>query len=248
MQVLIIEDEPRAANRLHRLVVELDPTVEVLAKIESVRAAISWLSEHESPDLIFMDVRLSDGDCFEILDALDVESPIVFSTAYGEYALRAFAANSIDYLLKPVLRSELKRALDKYRKLTGYRMSREAWPDFQVDPQAPAWRQQFLIAVAGRFTPLKTDNIIAARSYLKATQLIDDSGKEWLVEQSLSEVVASLNPSLFFQVSRQWLLRLAQIEELRRDGSGYKVKLKNLPETITVSRSRVSSLKALLKN
>jgi two-component system response regulator LytT len=246
MRILIIEDEPRAANRLQRLILQLDPAVEVLAKIGTVKGAIEWLSANAAPDLIFMDVRLSDGECFEILDAVSVESPIVFSTAYSEYALQAFAVNSIDYLLKPLVRADLKRALDKYRKLIGYRMSRDAWPDFQVAPQFSSYQQQFLVTVAGRFVPVKITDLIAAKSYLKSTQLIDRASREWLLDKSLSEVMDSLDPGLFFQVSRQWLIRLSEIKELQRGRQGYTIELPGLPDSIKVSRARVAALKRLL--
>jgi two-component system response regulator LytT len=200
------------------------------------------------PDLIFMDVRLSDGDCFEILDAVTVESPIVFSTAYAEYALQAFAVNSIDYLLKPVVRSELKRALEKYQKFAGYRMASDAWPDFRPGSNASRYQQQFLVALAGRFIPIKSASLVAARSYLKATQLIDDEGKEWLLDSSLREVLAALDPNLFIQVSRQALVRLAEVEELRRGSEGYSVKLRSLPGLIQVSRARVAGLKHSLSH
>ncbi len=134
MKVLIIEDEPRAANRLARLIEELAPEVEVLAKIPSVAATVSWLEQNASPDLIFMDVRLEDGESFEILAQTSVDSPIIFCTAYSDYALQAFAVNSIDYLLKPVVRRDLSRALTKYRKFSGYRMASGIWPDRDLLP------------------------------------------------------------------------------------------------------------------
>jgi two-component system response regulator LytT len=244
MKVLILEDEPRAANRLARLIVQIDPNIELLAKIGSVEEAVSWLENNESPDLIFMDVRLSDGDCFNIFDSTVVESPIVFSTAYSEYALRAFAVNSIDYLLKPIVKQDLERALLKYRNLAGYRMAPAAWPDFKAEPSP--YKQQFLIAIGGRFVPVKSDSIVAIRSYLKAVQLVDEAGTEWLLDQSLSEVEAVLDPSVYFRVSRQWLIRLSDVHELRRDGSGYSIQLANLSQTIKVSRAKVSALKKRL--
>jgi DNA-binding LytR/AlgR family response regulator len=246
MQILIIEDEPRAANRLQRLILQLDPGLEVLAKIGTVREAIDWLSVNAAPDLIFMDVRLTDGECFEILDAVVVESPIVFSTAYSEYALQAFAVNSIDYLLKPVVLADLKRALDKYRKLLGYRMSPDAWPDFQAKPLPTLYQQQFLVTIGGRFVPVKTTDLIAAKSYMKATQLIDGAGREWLLDKSLTDVTGSLDPTMFFQVSRRWLVRLSEIKELQRGREGYTIELPGLPDSIKVSRARVAALKRLL--
>ena len=245
MKVLIIEDEPRAANRLARLITQIDPTIEVLEKLPSVKASISWLQNNPGPDLIFMDVRLEDGDCFEIFDAVDLDSPIVFSTAYSEYAVRAFAVNSIDYLLKPVVKAPLIRALSKHKKLMGHKMT--AWPDFNADKGKAAYQRQFLVAVAGRFIPVKIENVIAARSYLKSTQLIDKEGKQWLVDKPLSEVADCLDPLVFFQVSRQWLIKLSELMTLTRKGGQYFLQLSNLDELIKVSRSRVTPLKNALR-
>ena len=196
MKVLIVEDEPRAANRLARLISDLEPSVHILAKLSSIVSTVDWLKNNPSPDLIFMDVRLEDGDCFEIFKLIPVDSPIVFSTAYSEYALQAFAVNSIDYVLKPVTRQQLKRALQKYKKFVGYRMSPDTWPDFRLES---TFQQQFLVAIGGRFVPVRTDQVIAARSYLKATQLIDHEGKQWLLDLGLKDVTARLDPSRFFK-------------------------------------------------
>jgi DNA-binding LytR/AlgR family response regulator len=247
MRVLIVEDEPRAANRLARLIKEVEPAVEVLAKIPSIAGTIEWLDQNTSPDLIFMDVRLEDGESFEILSQKPVDSPIVFCTAYSEYALQAFAVNSIDYLLKPVVRRDLSRALTKYKKLSGYRMASSDWPDFPLEDTAadkgPAYRQQFLVALAGRFRPVQAKDLVAAKSYLKGTQLIDRQAEHWLLDDSLAEIERALDPSEFMRISRQWLVRLSAIQSLTRTGRGYVVILPALAEPITVSRARVNDLK-----
>ncbi len=252
MKVLIIEDEPRAANRLARLIEELAPEVEVLAKIPSIAATVSWLEQNASPDLIFMDVRLEDGESFEILAQTSVDSPIIFCTAYSDYALQAFAVNSIDYLLKPVVRRDLSRALTKYRKFSGYRMASGNWPDFPLEGtdsgKKPPYRQQFLVALAGRFRPVRTADLIAARSYLKGTQLIDRDARHWLLDDSLVETERALDPSQFIRISRQWLIRDSSVQLLTRTGNGYFVTIPGLDKPINVSRARVSSLKDRLNH
>jgi len=252
MKVLIVEDEPRAANRLARLIQDLEPAVEVLAKIPSVDATVAWLEQNASPDLIFMDVRLEDGESFDILARKSVDSPIIFCTAYSDYALQAFAVNSIDYLLKPVVRHELSRALTKYRKFSGYRMASGAWPDFpaeRIDAGGRTeYRQQFLVALAGRFRPVRTAELIAACSYLKGTQLIDRTAGTWLLDDSLREIERVLDPAEFVRISRQCLVREASIQSLARSGNGYIVSLAGLDEPLKVSRARVSPLKARLSH
>ncbi len=247
MKILIVEDEPRAARRLARLIGETDPEAEVVATLGTVAESVAWLGEHAQPDLLFLDVRLADGDCFDILDQIDMQSPIVFCTAYSEYALRAFAVNSIDYLLKPLVAGELRRALAKYKRLAGYRMAPDAWPDFHREAAPPHYQQQFLVAVGGRFIPVKVDELVAARSYLKSVQLLDRAGREWLLDQPLVDVEACLDPALFMRLSRQWLVRLSAISELTRGPDGYAVSLPPLETSLKVSRARVAALKQRLR-
>ncbi len=250
MNILIVEDEPRAANRLARLILKLQAQSRIVAKTPSVATTLDWLDQNTPPDLIFMDVRLEDGDCFEILSQREVVVPIVFCTAYSEYALQAFAVNSIDYLLKPVVPNELSRALGKYRRLNGYRMSSGSWPDFpaegEIEATAPAYRQQFLVALAGQFTPVRTENVIAVRSYLKGSQLIDRHGRQWTLDDSLVEIENVLSPGEFFRLSRQWLVRLTAIASLHRRGDGYFASLGAFDEPLKVSRARVGALKKQL--
>ncbi len=250
MKVLIIEDEPRAANRLARLIAEVQPDIKILDKIPSVAGAVDWLDGHSPPDLIFMDVRLEDGDSFEILSQRKVDSPIIFCTAYSEYALQAFGANSIDYLLKPVVRSKLVSALEKYQRFSGFRMASNNWPQFpperSIDIAAKPYRQQFLVALAGQFTPVRSVDLVAAKSYLKGTQLVDRNGKQWVLDDALAEIEGALDPAEFMRVSRQWLARLTSIKTLSRSTSGYTLALEALDTPIRVSRGRVKGLKQRL--
>ena len=248
--VLIVEDEPRAANRLARLIDEIDPNVVVAAKLPSVAGTLDWLGKNDQPDLIFLDVRLEDGDGFDVLSRARVESPVVFCTAYSEYALRAFAVNSIDYLLKPVVRDDLARALAKFRRYSGYRMRSSRWPDFPPETQTStnptAFRRQFLVAVAGRFHPVRTVDIIAAGTYLKGTKLIDLNARQWVLDDPLVKIEQTLDPAEFIRVSRQWLVRLCSIQSLQRKTSRYRVSLHGFDERIAVSRARIRSLKERL--
>ncbi len=250
MKVLIVEDEPRAANRLERLIEELQPGTEIIGKTPSVAATLLWLDSNGTPDLIFMDIRLEDGDSFEILAKRRIDSPIVFCTAYSGYALQAFAANSIDYLLKPIVRRDLIRALRKYQKFGGFRMSSNEWPDFPAEDAAKSrrntYRQQFLVALAGHFTPVRSTDVIAVRSYLKGSQLIDKNGRQWVLDNSLAEIEEALDPEDFCRISRQWLIRLSAVSSLLKSDGGYKIILNGLAEAVRVSRSRVKEIKARL--
>jgi len=259
LNILIIEDELRAANRLERYIKKIIPTANILAKIPSIRGAISWFDQHSAPDLIFLDVQLEDGESFQILEQRNITSPIIFCTAYSQYALKAFSVNSIDYLLKPIVLTQLERALTKYQRYTGYQMDGPSWPKFpsvlvaegeqgsgEAGPSQKLWRKQFLVAVAGVFTPVSTENVIAAFSYLKGTQLVDKEGKQWPLDESLVEIERDLDDACFFRISRQCLIRLQAVEWLKRSGSSYQLKLYGVTETLTVSRAHVSSLKQRL--
>jgi two-component system response regulator LytT len=252
MNVLIVEDEPRAANRLERLIMELQPATKVLAKTPSVAATLQWLDSNGMPDLIFMDIRLEDGDSFEILAKRRIDSPIVFCTAYSGYALQAFAANSIDYLLKPIVRKDLTRALHKYQKFSGFRMFSGEWPDFPTEDAAKrrrnSYRHQFLVALAGHFTPVRTTDVIAVGSYLKGSQLIDKNARQWVLDDSLAEIEGGLNPDDFCRISRQWVVRVSAVSSLIKSDGGYKVVLIGLTEAVSVSRSRVKGIKARLSD
>ena len=255
MKILIIEDELRAASRLERYIKKVMPRAEILAKIPSIHEALNWFDHHSAPDLIFLDVQLEDGESFEILEQRDITSPIIFCTAYSQYALKAFSVNSIDYLLKPIVLTQLERALTKYQRYAGYRMEGPNWPRFPptiVDQNESLiaqklYRKQFLVAVAGVFTPISTDSIIAAFSYLKGTQLVDSNGKEWQLDESLVEIENGLDAGQFFRISRQCLIRLKSVEWLKRSGSIYHLKLVGLTEVLTVSRGHVPSLKLRLQ-
>jgi len=248
MNLLIIEDEPRAANRLERMIKEVQPKAHILAKIPSVKAAIAWFLAHKSPDIIFMDVRLEDGESFDILSQAKIDAPIVFCTAHADYALRAFEANSIDYLLKPVVSKDLQRALEKYEKFTGFRMKDAVWPNFAADgisSQRP-YKKQFLVAVGQRFTPVLVQDIILVEAYLKGARLIDKYGKEWPLDDPLSTIETMLDPASFMAVSRQNLVRLDAVRQLKARGRFLDVWLEGCPNPVPVSRARVKALKLAL--
>jgi len=251
LNILIVEDEPRAANRLARLIKNIQPNANIINKIPSVMATISWLQANDEPDLIFLDVRLEDGESFDILTQVDIQAPIIFCTAYHDYALRAFSVNSIDYLLKPVIREHLVRALSKYQRLVGVKMVSGTWPQLITKQQTTlgisVYRQQFLIAIAGKFTPLPVTDIKAAFSYHKSTQLVDTIGREWFVDDTLTEVEEVLDPKVFFRISRQWLVRLSAILNMHKTESGYYLELEHISHEIKVSRSKVKLLKSVLK-
>lgn len=247
MRILIIEDEPRAANRLARMIKQQLPSAKVLAQLPSIKASVSWLETNPEPDLIFLDVRLEDGESFEILAAHPVQAPIIFCTAYSEYALDAFETNSIDYLLKPVSEAKLARALMKFERYTGFKMASADWAYLSETAKPTQYKQRFMVPSGRKLVMVETDTIVLLEAYLKGTKMIDEDGREWVMDEPVSAVEVALNPRQFYRVSRQAVVRLSSVEGLERGTSGISVRLKGVTASQTVSRSRVQRLKELLK-
>lgn len=245
MKVLIVEDEPRAANRLKKIIQSYSNDIEILAVLPSIEKVKQWLDCDQQPDLAFLDIQLEDGSSFELLEQCLFEVPVIFCTAYNEYALKAFSANSIDYLLKPTNQKDVFKALAKFERFTGFTVDVKSYQHL-ANPSLPEYRQQFLIALAGRFTPVHISEISAIQSFMKASKLIDTEGKEWLLEESLSSLEESINPANFIRVSRQYLIAIRDVAELVQTDQGYFINLRNGLSNIKVSRARVKQLKQAL--
>lgn len=246
IQILIIEDESRAANRLQRMLEELDPNFKVCAKLPSVEKACQWLRSQTKPDLIFLDIQLEDGEGFDIFERISVTTPVIFCTAYSEYALEAFKVNSIDYLLKPVNIAALSRALDKYQQLQGYRQPVD-WSELllhaDINRAEPAnYRQRFLVASRKQLIPIHTRDVLVIQAYMKGVKLITLQQQEWLLDDSLSEIAGQLDPTDFIRISRQNIVRIDAIQAFNL--SELTVALPSLH--LSVSRTRVSELKTAL--
>lgn len=225
MKTVIIEDEKAAVRNLTSLLAEVRPDTEILATIDSIAWAVEWFSTHSMPDLVFMDIHLADGSAFEIFEHASISCPIIFTTAYDEYALRAFKVNSIDYLLKPIGRNDVERAFEKLNML-----SAAGEPDKQtpVNPQTDellklmrslkkkeSYRSHFLIPVKGdKLLPVSVDMI--SLFYIKDCQVkaVLTDGSEHSFPQTLDELTESLDPSLFFRVNRQYLLSRESIKDI----------------------------------
>lgn len=160
MKILILEDEPLAAKRIESLVKSLESTAEILGKLESVRSAVKWLNEHPQPDVILMDIQLADGLSFEIFQQADVSAPIIFTTAYDEYAIRAFKVNSVDYLLKPVEKDELEAALEKLKAQKGATSQTQIGKVLDaLLSQKTDWKTRFLLKAGARFDIVETGDV-----------------------------------------------------------------------------------------
>lgn len=241
MKVLIIEDEMPAARRLSMLVQQINPDVEVLDIIDSVEASVKWLNNHQAPELIFMDIQLADGLSFEIFEHLEIRSPIIFTTAYDEYTLRAFKVNSIDYLLKPIDLEELKKSIDKLSKLKES-FNAEVSTDIEQLLKSLQWNKKeyktrFLVKVGDRLISLTEDTIAYFYAEQKIVLLITNEGKKYAVDYSLDELNDLLDPGFFFRLNRQYLVRIQSIQSIH---NYFKGKLKITLEPATDQETLVS--------
>ncbi|MCK0205127.1 LytR/AlgR family response regulator transcription factor [Ornithobacterium rhinotracheale] len=241
MNAIIIEDEAVAARHLKSLAEKQG--AHILCSLQSVKESIEWLKTHPSPELIFLDVQLGDGLSFEIFEHIQPQSVIIFTTAYSEYALRAFKLNSIDYLLKPINETELANALAKYRQ-----QKQKEFFDFNTiqaffNQYSNNYKERFLVQIGQELKSFLTEEISMFYSEEKTTFLVYKN-REYPIDFSLSELEKSLNPQLFFRVSRQAIVHRAFIENIYSySGNRLRLKIKHAQGDWIVSRERVLDFK-----
>lgn len=247
MKILIIEDEKHNASRLQRLLTEISHEFEIEGVLETVKESVSWLEKRAAPDVILMDIRLSDGLSFDIFDKVDVVSPVIFTTSYDEYAVRAFKVNSIDYLLKPIEKEELEVALEKVdieRK--------KSVPSLELEQllhlfreKSPVFRKRFLLPRANGYKTLTVGEIGYIFTEQKITNLVTRDGNSEILGQTLDELEDELDPDTFFRANRQFIIHIDNVGMIQNDINGkLKVVLKsdNAIEII-VSREKAPLLK-----
>ncbi|RFS17746.1 LytTR family DNA-binding domain-containing protein [Emticicia sp. C21] len=235
MKVIIIEDEERTARQLVRMLLNYDPTIEVLALLPSVKEAVNWFKQNPMPDIAFMDIHLEDGQAFSIFEQVNLTVPVIFTTAYDEYMLKAFKVNSIDYLLKPIDYDDLVRALEKFKSL-------QVNPSFDMNallqlvqkPKEPTFKDRFMVTVGTKIYSIETEDIAFFYSEEKATFLMTKAGQLLTLEHSLDNLENQLNPVNFFRMNRQFLVARKAIKSIQIY-SPTKIKLDLAP----VSRKEV---------
>lgn len=251
MNVLIIEDEKPAARRLSRLLSEQG--VEVSTMLHSVEESVEWFQNNEHPDLIFLDIQLSDGLSFEIFDLIEINSAIIFTTAYDEYALQAFKLNSIDYLLKPIDDEELEKALNQYRSLK--EPQKKLSLDFNdikkllVNPLEREYKKRFTARVGQHIKIINADEIECFYSENKGTYAYTTEGRNYLLDATLEQLETELEPEVFFRVSRKFYININHIKDIiSYTNSRLKISLSRFKDQeIIVSRERVRDFKLWLE-
>lgn len=249
MRVLIIEDEAPAYRRLNKLLEEGFPEIEVVEVIDAVSESIKWLQNHETPDLIFSDIQLSDGLSFDIYKEVNPGCPVIFTTAYDEYMLQAFQSSGIDYLLKPLEKESLERSMRKFKELKE-QLGRETGVDLggileQLQSGEKKFKDRFLVKLGAKWQPLLSEEIAYFCFREGGTEVVTTKNKVYPMDPSLDELEAQVDPSEFFRVNRQILAHLRSIKQIHQHFKGrLKVQLEPLPEEdILVSRERARSFK-----
>jgi DNA-binding LytR/AlgR family response regulator len=249
MKVLIIEDEPQAAKRLESLVKALEPDVVILDMLDSVKRSVAWLRENRAPDLIFMDIQLADGLSFQIFEQSEVSSPVIFTTAYDSYALKAFKVNSIDYILKPVDRDELGVALKKYHEL-GHARSKIVLEniDQAIQMLTKKFKTRFVVKVGEHLRWLEVKDILFFLSMEKVTFCYTVDGRKNIVDYTLDQLEGLLDADRFFRINRKYIVSVEAIRDMvSYTNSRLKLVLRKSddPEVI-VARERVSEFREWL--
>ncbi len=250
MNCLIIEDEKVAAERLSGLIKKYDPTIDITGIVQSVKNAVQWLNTHQAPDLIFMDIQLADGLSFEIFEQTIVKTPVIFTTAFDEYALKAFKVNSIDYLLKPVDLNELKNAIEKFKKNNlAIEIPVQVFDNI-LHSLTKNYKNKFVIKVGEHIKVFSTEDVQCFYSIVKNTFLQNNSGRDYAISYSLDQLEDLLDPSRFFRINRKFIVSSLAISDIvSYSNSRLLVRLNsNDSNDLIVSREKVQDFKKWLES
>lgn len=249
MNVLIVEDETAAYESLVELLKEIDPAIKILGNTESISQTISWLNSNTAPDLILMDIHLSDGSSFLIFDHIEIEVPIIFTTAYDEYAIDAFKVNSIDYLLKPIKKNELERALDKFKKWTHTDIREYLSKISQLTP-APRYQDKLLIPVKDKLLPVDLGDVAFFYTTDKNTSIGLKDGRILPYSRSLDHIYSSLNPANYYRANKQFIIARDAVDNITIwfDSRLLVTLNRDVPERIYISKNKAADFKEWLVN
>jgi len=248
LSILIIEDELPNAARLKKLLLDIDSQTQIVGEIQTVQAAIEWLNTNEHPDIICMDIKLTDGLSFEIFDHVAIRSHVIFITAYDEYALKAFEVNGIDYLLKPLDAEQLEKSITRIKTL----VNKPVMPDLmdvirKMQQKEPVYRSRFLVSYRDLFIPVMVNNIAYFFSEHKMVYLVTNQADRYVIDHTLEELEQELNPHDFFRATRQYIVSAGAIQKIHQLFNG-KLQLDLVPaaEEVVVSREKSIALRKWL--
>ncbi len=255
MKILIVEDEELAVKKLQKTLADVDPEAKVVGVTESIQSTVEWLQQNPPPDLILMDIELADGQSFEIFKRVEVKSPVVFTTSYDEYALKAFKVNSVDYLLKPVQKEDLTTALQKYRQIREiYKPADAPQADFNMDSlvkqlqqklQPREFRKRFLVKHAQKLVSIEVDEIAYFFSDGRLNFFKTYDNRKFVVDYTMDELEEMLDPDKYFRISRAFYISVESVDQIH-DYFGNRLLLNLKPavdKEALVSREKVSEFK-----
>ena len=254
MKILIVEDEELAVKKLQKTLLSVDETADVVAVTDSIKETVEWLQENPSPDLILMDIEIADGQSFEIFNLVQVKSPVIFTTSYDEYALKAFKVNSVDYLLKPIQKEELQAALDKYKQLKNSYQENNAGTDVSIDSlvnelrqklQPKEYRKRFLVKHAQKLVSIEVNEIAYFYSDGRLNFFKTTTNKKYVVDYTMDELEEMLDPEKYFRISRSFYVSIDCIDQIH-DYFGNRLLLNLKPvvdKEALVSREKVTDFK-----
>ena len=247
MDILIIEDEPHAVDRLQKLIKHIQPHSQVVGSLDSVKRAVDWFQKNAPPDLVLMDIQLADGLSFEIFEQAEVKAPIIFTTAYNEYALKAFKVNSIDYILKPVDEADLRAALNKLQHLTAPAPSSKMMESIQYAMQmfTKKYKERFVVKVGEHLKTVETIDVMFFYSLEKTTFAQTKDGRKHILDFTLEQLENLLDPDQYFRINRKYLIGISAIQDvINYSNSRLKLVLKTSDDKdIIVARDRVQAFK-----
>lgn len=249
MKAVIIEDEAIASRRLEKLIEEVSSDINIIATLSSVESGLKWFENNSLPDLIFLDIQLNDGYGFDILDSLENHPPIIFTTAYNEYAIRGFKYNGLDYLLKPIDKKELQRALEKYR-LSPYPNKEIVEPKIQDFKNLfqKQYKHRFMVKVGNHFSTFNVKDIAFFKSENGTICLTTFDGKTYPVEYTIDQLEEILSPIDFFRINRKYMVALSSVKEIHNYFNS-RLLLKLHPaqtDEVIVARERCTDFKMWL--
>ena len=248
MKVVIVEDEVAASENLAFMLKNIDNSIEILSVLDSVKASIAYFSKNHEAELIFMDIHLADGLSFEIFDSVKIEIPIVFTTAYDQYALQAFKVNSIDYLLKPIDEDELAESLEQYNgqfKDKGLYSDQVEGLLNLINTKKTTYKSMYLVHHRDQLVPVKTENIAYLYIETGIVKAVTNENQTFIMEQNLEDMENDLDPSIFFRINRQYIVKKDAIESIKQYFNGKLIVSVNPPssERIVVSRAKAPEFK-----
>jgi DNA-binding LytR/AlgR family response regulator len=253
MKIFIVEDEELAVKKLQKTLQAIDANLKVMGTADSIAAAVEWLQANDRPDLILMDIELADGQSFEIFNLTEVKSPVIFTTSYDEYALKAFKVNSVDYLLKPIQKDELDAAISKFRQMKeSFQNGKPADPqitslvkELQMTLQQKEFRKRFLVKHAQKLISVEVDRIAYFFSEDRLNFFKTHDDKKYIIDYTMDEIEQMLDPDQFFRINRAFMVSIKSIDQINEYfGNRLKLNLKPaIDKEALVSREKVAAFK-----